>query len=627
MVKVAMIGAGSVVFSRSLSNDILSFPELRNATLTYMDIDAERLEVGAELCRRSARMLGAQPRIEVTQDRREALRGADFVINMVQVGGVNATIADFEIPRKYGLRFTVADTTGPGALFRALRTFPMLKGLCQDMMELCPNAWLLNYTNPLSMNMQTVYRTSGVKGVGLCHGVQGTFQELAYRLKEDPGDLAFVCAGMNHMGFFIRLEKDGVDLYPRLFEAMKGSDNPIGYELMKRFGYFPAVAVHHAEYSPYFIAHGRDVLNRFAIPLDVYLRTVGSGLDEFARMKAMARGEAEDPTPPHRSAEYGGLIVHSVATGEPSVVYGNMPNRGAISNLPDSAIVEAPTLVDRSGLTFAMVGELPPQIVGYLQPHIAQQELFIRAAVEGRRDYVYQAAMMDPLTAAVLTLDDIVAMCDELIATHGAALPDLDATQTLVPRSDRKIEPTDLMTLRRQWEGDRDAIRKSAVKAWQVIGPFMSPAPGTISLAMTTAVDRDFERRGDGTVDLTAVYQDAGRTLKWTEAACNERDSYLDCDKVLGNYEYCLAYGYARLESPVAREAVLLLGSDDGIRVWLNGEEVHRVEAMRSYSLSSDEVRVRLSAGTNHLLIKLSQFAGGWGFGVGVVDPQHASRA
>ena len=306
MVKVAMIGAGSVVFSRSLSTDILSFPELRDATLTYMDIDPDRLEVGAELCRRTARALGADPKIQTTLDRREALQGADFVINMVQVGGVDATVADFEIPRKYGLRFTVADTTGPGALFRALRTYPMLKGLCQDMMDVCPGAWLLNYTNPLGMNMQTVYRTSSVKGVGLCHGVQGTFQELAYRLGEDHKDLTFVYAGLNHMGFFLRLEKNGVDLYPRVFEAVTHGDNPIGCELMKRFGYFPVVPVHHAEYSPYFIAHGREVLNRFSIPLDVYLKTVGDCLDEFERMKAIAQGRADDPTPPHLTRSMAG---------------------------------------------------------------------------------------------------------------------------------------------------------------------------------------------------------------------------------------------------------------------------------------------------------------------------------
>src|SRR5688500_3376117 len=191
-----MIGAGSVVFSKNLTGDILSFPEFKTATFSYMDIDADRLEVGANLCRKVARTLGANPKIEATRDRREALRDADFVINMVQIGGFDSTLVDFEIPRKYGLRFTIADTTGPGGLFRALRTFPVLRGLCRDMLDVCPNALLLNYANPMSMNMQTVSRAApGVRAVGLCHSVQGTLCELAHYLNEPPDEIAFVCAG------------------------------------------------------------------------------------------------------------------------------------------------------------------------------------------------------------------------------------------------------------------------------------------------------------------------------------------------------------------------------------------------------------------------------------------------
>src|SRR5687768_11247112 len=216
-----MIGAGSVVFCRNLTGDILSCPEFRDATFSYMDVDADRLAVGADLCRKAARVLGANPRIESTLDRRRALAGADFVINMVQIGGFDSTLVDFEIPRKYGLRFTIADTTGPGGLFRALRTFPMLAGLCREMAELCPRAILLNYANPMSMNMQTVSRTSpDVRAVGLCHSVQGTLDQLMGYLGEDPCKVAFTCAGINHMAFYLRLEMDGMDLYPRLFDAM-----------------------------------------------------------------------------------------------------------------------------------------------------------------------------------------------------------------------------------------------------------------------------------------------------------------------------------------------------------------------------------------------------------------------
>src|SRR5215217_2866578 len=193
-----MIGAGSVVFSKNLTGDILSFPEFRDATFSYMDVDADRLEVGANLCRKVGKTLGANPKIEATQDRRAALAGADFVINMVQIGGFDSTLVDFEIPRKYGLNFTIADTTGPGGLFRALRTYPMLTAMCRAMEEICPRAILLNYSNPMSMNMQTITRTSGVRAVGLCHSVQGTFNQLMGYLGEDPHQVAFVCAAINH---------------------------------------------------------------------------------------------------------------------------------------------------------------------------------------------------------------------------------------------------------------------------------------------------------------------------------------------------------------------------------------------------------------------------------------------
>ncbi len=456
MIKVAMIGAGSVVFSKHLTGDILSFPEFKDATFAYMDVDRERLDVGAILCRKVAKSLGASPKIEATMDRRAALRGADFVINMVQIGGFDSTLVDFEIPRKYGLNFTIADTTGPGGLFRALRTFPMLRGLCRDMDELCPRAVLLNYSNPMSMNMQTIARTgSGVRAVGLCHSVQGTFDQLMGYVGEDPARVAFVCAGINHMAFYLRIEKDGVDLYPRLFEAMNDrrhyNTNCVRFELMKRLGYFVTESSeHNAEYNPYFIPHGERCVARFGVPIDEYLRRCDAIVGEFARMKELAASDRACDV--HRSHEYGSLIIHSMVTGAPRVVYGNMPNRGTISNLPASAIAEAPTLVDRAGLQFTTVGELPPQLVAYVMPHVQQHELFIRAALEGRRDHVYQAAMFDPLTAATLPLDRIVEMCDELIAAHGELLPDLDAKRTLVPTSGKSFGPVDPKDLRASWD-------------------------------------------------------------------------------------------------------------------------------------------------------------------------------
>ena len=454
MIKVAMIGAGSVVFSKNLSGDILSYPQFRKATISYMDIDAERLAVGAGLCRKVADALDAEPNIQATTDRRAALDGADFVINMMQVGGFDSTLIDFEIPRKYGLNFTIADTTGPGGIFRALRTFPILTGLCRDMLEICPRAWLLNYSNPMSMNMRTIGNAGQSRAVGLCHSVQGTFDTLMWYLGENPHDVAFICAGINHMAFYLKLEKNGQDLYPRLFEAMNRpdifGDNPVRFELMKRLGHFVTESSeHNAEYNPFFLSHGHDHARRFAVPIDEYLRRCDSIITEFQRLKSLAASDEKIEV--HRSHEYGSTIIHAMTTGNPAVVYGNMPNHGAIANLPATAIAEAPTLVDRNGPQLTTVGELPPQLLGYIQPHVIQHELFLRAVVEGRRDHLYQAVMFDPLTSAVLNLDQIVEMCDELIAAHGDRLPKMNKT-TLVPTSGKVFGEIESSVCRASWE-------------------------------------------------------------------------------------------------------------------------------------------------------------------------------
>jgi alpha-galactosidase len=454
-----MIGAGSVVFSKNLTCDILSCPALRGATICYMDIDPDRLAVGAAICRKVARALGAEPMIEATPDRRAALAGADFVINMCQVGGFDSTLIDCEICRKYGLRFTIADTTGPGGIFRALRTFPMLQQLCREMLELCPGAWLLNYSNPLSMNMRTIAHAGQTRAVGLCHSVQGTFADLMAYLGEDPKSADFLCAGINHMAFYLKLEKNGVDLYPRLFEAMQRYDiyksNPVRFELMKRLGYFVTESSeHNAEYSPFFIPHGDGVIRQFAVPIDEYLRRCESIVAEFERLKAFS--QTDEPIEIHRSGEYGATIIDAMVTNRPALVYGNMPNGGAIANLPAAAIAEVPTPVDGKGPRLSPVGELPPQLIGYIQPHVIQHELFLRAATENRRDHVYQAVMFDPLTAATLTLDKIVELCDELIAAHGDALPRLDA-RTLVPGSGKSFGKADIGWCRESWRKTRSS--------------------------------------------------------------------------------------------------------------------------------------------------------------------------
>jgi len=607
MIKVAMIGAGSVVFSKNLTGDILSHPEFQNATIAYMDVDIDRLRVGAALCRKVAKALGATPTIIETLDRREALQGADFVINMVQIGGFNSTLVDFEIPRKYGLRFTIADTTGPGGLFRAFRTYPMLTGLCRDMEEICPNAILLNYSNPMSMNMQTITRTSGVRAVGLCHSVQGTFNQLMGYLNEDPADIAFRCAGINHMAFFLEMTKNGVDQYPRLFQAMSDPEiyttNKVRFELMKRLGYYVTESSeHNAEYNPYFIPRGQSVIDRFDVPLDEYLRRCDGIVDEFERMKSFS--VSDTPIDVHRSHEYGSTIIHSVVTGTPSVVYGNMPNRGAISSLPYNAIAEAPTLVDRNGLQFVTVGELPMQLTAYMTPHIAQQELFIQAAMTGRRDHVYQAAMFDPLTAATMSLDSIVEMCDELIAAHGALLPRLD-TVTLVPTSGKTFGVVDPADLRRSWDEAQSPSRAEPVRDWHVIGPFESTDDA--GEKYSTPADKF----AAGKVDLANVWNVNGHTLRWRKAEMSPAGTVAIGDE---RGQCGDAYGYAEIESVHARETVLRVGGSERLVAWLNGELVCEVGEGDHPS----NVPVFLQSGVNRLLVKVDRAGDGSEFVVEV---------
>jgi len=617
MIKVAMIGAGSIVFSKNLTGDILGYPELADSTMCYMDIDKDRLEVGVNLCRKVAKALGASPKIEGTLDRRRALDGADFVINMVQIGGFDSTLVDFEIPRKYGLNFTIADTTGPGGLFRALRTFPMLRDMCRDMEELCPKAVLINYSNPMSMNMQTIWRTSSITGVGLCHSVQGTFDWLMRTIGERPEDCSFVCAGVNHMAFYLRLEKNGVDLYPRLFALLddprSGADRQVRFELMKRLGYYCSESDEHSsEYNPYFIPHGREMIARYRIPIDEYLRRCDAIVDEFERLKVQSK--TDEPLPVHRSNEYGSTIIHSMVTGRPSVVYGNMPNTGAISNLPRTAIVEAPTLVDRTGVHHVCVGELPPQLVAYIQPHVAQHELFIRAALEGRRDYVYQAAMFDPLTAATLPLDRIVEMCDEMIAAHGDLLPRLEK-KSLVPTSGKTFGAVDPKALRAQWDAVQAKAAEGYIQEWYVAGPFRTDTPGAVTLDLRTPVDDELARRGDGSVDLEAGYGTAGALVKWRKCRADKRGQ-VDLVALFGPVEWAVAFAYAEIRSEREREVIARCGSDDGIRVWVNGRQVHSHEIGRAYSPNADEFPARLRAGTNRILVKVDNYVGGWGFGL-----------
>ena len=426
---------------------------------------------------------------------------------------------------------------------------------------------------------------------------------------------------------YTKIEKNGVDLYPRLFKAMDDKKvydtNKVRFELMRRLGhYVTESSEHNAEYNCWFIPHGKETIAKYSIPLDEYLRRCDGIVDEFDRWKKFAKS-TEPMKNVNKSHEYCSIIMKSIVSGVPSVIYGNLPNGGTISNLPRTAIVEAPTLVDRNGLHHAQIGELPPQLIGYMQPHVTQHELFIRAAMEGRRDHVYQACMFDPLTAAKLSPDKIVEMCDEMIAAYGNELPKLEQ-KSLVPTSGKKFPKVDSRTLRASWDKAQDQADDDAIKNWHVMGAFPSPKTGSVSLEMKTPAETDFAKRKDGSVDLKATYaakaMAAGgssktETLKWKSVEASKK-GFVNLAAVCGAQDWCVAYAYSEVDEVHARDVVLSCGSDDGIKIWLNGEVVHSNEAGRGFSPRQDSVVVQLKAGTNRIIAKIDNYTAGWGFGM-----------
>ena len=424
-VRIAFVGAGSVEFTKNLLGDLLAFPELGDATIALHDIDAERLATAEAVAGWANRARGANARIEAHLDRRAALDGADHVINTIQVGGYDATRLDFEIPARYGVRQTIADTLGVGGIFRALRTIPVLREIAADMGELCPDAWLLNYTNPMAMLCWAVYAGTPVQRVvGLCHSVQYTTLQLAELVGVPFEEITFLGAGINHQAFILRFERDGEDLYPRLDAVIERDPDlrrRVRVEMYRRLGYFPTESSEHSsEYVPWFLPHDSEI-ERMRLLVGDYLGRSEENLREYEAVRAaLAAGEGFEF---EQSVEYAAQIVHSIETGTPRTIYGNVRNDGLITNLPDGCCVEVPCLVDATGVRPTHVGALPPQLAALNRTFVNVADLTVRAALEGRRDHVLHAAMLDPATAATLTLDRIEAMCDELIAAHGAALP------------------------------------------------------------------------------------------------------------------------------------------------------------------------------------------------------------
>lgn len=430
MIRIVVIGAGSVEFTRNILADLCSYDELHDSlTIALHDIDPERLEYSKRAAESIVRRTGAGYGVEAHPDRRTALEGAKYAINEIQIGGYEATLRDFEIPKKYGLRQTIGDTIGIGGIFRGLRTIPVVVEIGHDLHELAADALLLNYTNPMAMVPWGVYAGTDFENiVGVCHSVRDTHAFLSRTVGVPEADIAFRTAGFNHQCFVyeFRRRSTGEDLYPRLGDLIEADPEGLGrrvrVEIFKRFGYFPTESSEHSsEYVPWFL-HNDVEIEHFRAEIDEYVRRSDENLLEWGRTKErLDAGEELEVEP---TSELASEIIHSLETGTPREVYANVRNVGLIEGLPDDACVEVPTLVDKNGIQPTRVGRIPPQTLALNRTFLNVVELTVRAALEQRRALVYQAALMDPNAGATLTTRQIVEMCDDLIAAHGDLMPE-----------------------------------------------------------------------------------------------------------------------------------------------------------------------------------------------------------
>ena len=442
MPRITLIGAGSLVFTRQLCNDILLVPALQNSTLILMDVDTVRLEQARRLVQAIVDYRGLEAQVEATLNRREAVSNANYVITTFQQGGLDAYKLDIEIPQRYGVEQCVGDTLGPGGVFRALRTIPVLLELCHELDQVAPDALLLNYVNPMAANCWAVDRATGRPHVGLCHSVQGTSEMLARWLNVPYDEVQYLCAGINHQAFFLAFRRGQEDLYPQVRQISERPElqgkEPVRIALMKHFGYFVTESSGHAsEYYPYFRKSAEMVTDEL-VPtftdsandwLDYgrtggYLRTC---LERFANFQDEFETILAKAPPTERSHEYGASIIEAVETNTPTHINGNVPNRGFITNLPDDCCVEVPCVVAGNGVQPVRVGALPTQLAALNRTNINVQELIVEAALAGSKEAVHHAVLLDPLTATACAPADIHLMVEAMLEAQAPWLPQFRA--------------------------------------------------------------------------------------------------------------------------------------------------------------------------------------------------------
>lgn len=433
MIKVTFIGAGSTIFAKNILGDIMLCESIRDAEFALYDIDRERLD-DSKIVIDAINKKYNENRTKIkcylgVEQRKEALAGADFVVNAIQVGGYEpCTVIDFEIPKKYGIKQTIADTLGIGGIFRGLRTLYVMKDIAKDMEEVCPNAWLLNYTNPMAIVSGYMQRYTNVKTVGLCHSVQVCSEGLLNGLDIKVDGFKDKIAGINHMAWLLEItDLKGNDLYPEIKKraALKNETEKHGdmvrYEYIKHLGYYcTESSEHNAEYNPFFIKPNYpELIDKFNIPIDEYIKRCISQIEGWKKQRDEILNGGDIIH--ERSREYGSRIIEAMVTNKTYKIGGNVLNTGLITNLPQNACVEVPCLVDGNGIQPTVIGDLPEQLAAMNRTNINPQILTIEAAATGKREHIYHAAMLDPHTAAVLSIDDIVAMCDELFEAHESA--------------------------------------------------------------------------------------------------------------------------------------------------------------------------------------------------------------
>ncbi len=435
MSKITFMGAGSTVFAKNVLGDCLLTPALQDSEIALYDIDQQRLKDSQKMleninqnCNQNRAKINSYLGVK---ERQAALENADFVINAIQVGGYRpCTVTDFEIPKKYGLRQTIGDTLGIGGIFRALRTIPVMLDFARDMEEVCPEALFLNYTNPMSMVTGAVQKTSSIETVGLCHSVQICAESLLKGVGLSTENINWEIAGINHMAWLLKITRRGKDLYPEIKKRAREGNIPdhdrVRFEIMKQFGYYVTESSeHNAEYMPYFIKNNYpELVDKYNIPLDEYPRRCEEQIKNWENMR---EDLVENKNLEHqRTREYASYIMEAVKTDEPFKIGGNVLNNSLITNLPEEACVEVPCLVDGNGISPCHVGKLPPQLAALNRTNINVHLMTIKAALTRKKEYIYQAALLDPHTAAELSIEDIRNMVDEMITAHGDWLPDYE---------------------------------------------------------------------------------------------------------------------------------------------------------------------------------------------------------